>query len=165
MAYADYEFYEKNYFGNVVPETDFARFSERASEWLDIVTYDCLATGLPSDERAQKRIKKVICVLSETLYQIELAEKQAMRVISLGSSAQESGANSEEGVVTSRSSGTESISYATPQQLGSAAKEWNALYAVAGDPQKTNDLLLKIALPLLMGIRTDDGMPILYAGV
>ena len=88
-----------------------------------------------------------------------------MRVIALESSAQESGANSEEGVVTSRSSGTESISYATPQQLGSAAKEWNALYAVAGDPQKTNDLLLKTALPLLMGIRTDDGMPILYAGV
>ena len=92
MAYADYEFYEKNYFGNVVPETDFARFSERASDWLDMVTYDCLATGLPSDERAQKRIKKVICVLSETLYQIELAEKQAMRVIALESSAQESGA-------------------------------------------------------------------------
>jgi hypothetical protein len=39
------------------------------------------------------------------------------------------------------------------------------VYAAAGDVQKTNDLLLKTALPLLMGVRTDDGIPILYAGV
>ena len=44
-------------------------------------------------------------------------------------------------------------------------KEWSAVYAAAGDVQKTNDLLLKTALPLLMGVRTDDGIPVLYAGV
>ena len=165
MAYADYAFYEKNYFGNVVPEADFPRLSERASDWLDSVTFDRLADGMPSDERSQKRIRKAVCVLSETLYQIELAEKQAMQVVASGVSASESGADSGTGVITSRSAGTESISYATPQQLGSAAKEWSALYAAAGDAKKTNDLLLKTALPLLMGIRTDDGIPILYAGV
>ena len=69
------------------------------------------------------------------------------------------------GIVTSVSSGSESISYATPQQKASGAKEWSAVYAAAGDVQKTNDLLLKTALPLLMGVRTDDGIPVLYAGV
>lgn len=44
-------------------------------------------------------------------------------------------------------------------------KEWSAVYAAAGDVQKTNDLLLKTALPLLMGVRTDEGVPILYAGM
>lgn len=69
------------------------------------------------------------------------------------------------GIVTSISSGSESISYATPQQIGASAKEWSAVYAAAGDAQKTNDLLLKTALPLLMGVRTDEGIPILYAGL
>ena len=165
MAYADYEFYEKNYFGNVVPEADFPRLSERASDWLDTVTFDRLADGLPSDERTQKRIQKAVCVLSETLYQIEQAEKQAMQIVASGVSTGESGADNRTGVITSRSAGTESISYATPQQLGSAAKEWSALYAAAGDVSKTNDLLLKTALPLLMGVRTGDGIPILYAGI
>ena len=158
MAYADYEFYGKNYFGNVVPEADFPRLSERASDWLDTVTFDRLVDGLPSDERTQKRIQKAVCALSETLYQIEQA-------VASGVSTGESGADNRMGVITSRSAGTESISYATPQQLGSAAKEWSALYAAAGDVSKTNDLLLKTALPLLMGVRTDDGIPILYAGI
>ena len=82
-----------------------------------------------------------------------------------GTSATIGSGGSTTGVVTSVSSGGESISYATPQQIGASAKEWSAVYAVAGDVQKTNDLLLKTALPLLMGVRTDDGMPILYAGV
>ena len=69
------------------------------------------------------------------------------------------------GVATSVSSGSESISYATPQQIGASAKEWSAVYTAAGDVQKTNDLLYKTALLLLMGVRTDDGIPILYAGV
>ena len=82
-----------------------------------------------------------------------------MQIVASGVSTGESGADNRMGVITSRSAGTESISYATPQQLGSAAKEWSALYAAAGDVSKTN------ALPLLMGVRTDDGIPILYAGV
>ena len=60
MAYADYEFYRKNYFGNVVPEADFPRLSERASDWLDTVTFDRLVDGLPSDERTQKRIHDLL---------------------------------------------------------------------------------------------------------
>lgn len=118
MAYADYEFYGKNYFGNVVPEADFPGLSERASDWLDTVTFDRLVDGLPSDERTQKRIQKAVCALSETLYQIEQAEKQAMQIVASGVSTGESGADNRTGVITSRSAGTESISYATPQQLG-----------------------------------------------
>lgn len=164
MAYADYEFYTTSYFGSVVPETDFPRLAERASDFVDLMTSDRLVDGLPKDERSQKRIKKAVCSLAEKMYQIELAEKNAINQASANVTDTNTGGKST-GIVTSVSSGSESISYATPQQIGASAKEWSTVYATAGDVQKTNDLLLKTALPLLMGVRTDDGIPILYAGV
>lgn len=165
MAYADYEFYTTSYFGSVVPETDFPRMAERASDFVDAMTFDRLVDGLPENERSQKRIKKAVCSLAELMYQIELAEKNAANAAASGTSTTIGTGGSTTGIVTSVSSGSESISYATPQQIGASAKEWSAVYAAAGDVQKTNDLLLKTALPLLMGVRTDDGIPILYAGV
>ncbi len=189
MAYVDYEFYITSYFGSVVPETDFPRLAERASEFVDTMTFDRLVDGLPVNERSQKRIKKAVCSLAELMYQIELAEKNAtsyatMNGTSVSTRPGEYGLvtdsegnirlvhttsavnnNGDTGIVVSKSSGSESISYATPQQIGASAKEWSAVYAAAGDVQKTNNLLYKTALPLLMGVRTDDGIPILYAGV
>lgn len=164
MAYADYDFYTTSYFGSVVPETDFSRLAERASDFVDTMTFDRLVDGLPENERSQKRIKKAVCSLAELMYQIELAEKNAISQASASATDTNVGHKST-GVVTSVSSGSESISYATPQQIGASAKEWSAVYAAAGDVQKTNDLLLKTALPLLMGVRTDDGIPVLYEGV
>lgn len=165
MAYADYEFYKTSFFGAIVPESDFMRFSERASGFIDMMTFDRLADGLPSDERQQKRIKKAVCTLADLMYQIDLAQKNAIAAAggTLTSAGTSDGTST--GVITSKSSGSESISYATPQQIGASAKEWSAVYAAAGDVQKTNNLLLKTALPLLMGVRTDDGIPVLYAGV
>lgn len=163
MAYADYKFYTES-FGNVVPESDFPRLAERASDFVDTMTFDRLVDGLPTNERSQKRIKKAVCSLTEMLYQIELAEKNATNAAVSGTSTTIGNGGKSTGIVTSVSSGSESISYATPQQKASGAKEWSAVYAAAGDVQKTNDLLLKTALPLLMGVRTDEGIPILYAG-
>lgn len=163
MAYADYEFYTTSYFGSVVPDADFPRLAERASDFVDLMTSNRLVDGLPTDERSQKRIKKAVCSLAELMYQIELAEKNAINQASASVADTNVGGKSA-GIVTSVSSGSESISYATPQQKASGAKEWSAVYAAVGDVQKTNDLLLKTALPFLMGVRTDEGIPILYAG-
>lgn len=165
MAYVDYEFYTTSYFGSVVPETDFPRLAERASDFVDTMTFGRLVDGLPTNERSQKRIKKAVCSLAELMYQVELAEKNATSAAVSGTSTAIGPGGSTTDIVTSVSSGSESISYATPQQIGASAKEWSAVYAAAGDAQKTNDLLLKTALPLLMGVRTDDGIPVLYAGV
>ena len=164
MAYADYEFYTTSYFGSVVPETDFPRLAERASDFVDTMTFDRLVDGLPTNERSQKRIKKAVCSLAELMYQIELAEKNAINQASANLTDTNVG-NISTGIVTSISSGSESISYATPQQKASGAKEWSAVYTAAGDVQKTNDLLYRTALPLLMGVMTDEGIPILYAGM
>lgn len=159
MAYADYEFYKNVYFGSAVPESDFARMAERASDWVDVMTFDRLTDGLPENASAQKRIKKAVCELAEIFEKLEQAEKKAFAAASAVDSA-----DGTTGVIVSKSSGAESISYASPQQIGASAKEWSTIYSAAGDPEKTKELLVKTALPLLMGIRTDDGLPILYAG-
>lgn len=122
MAYADYDFYTTSYFGSVVPETDFPRLAERASDFVDTMTFDRLVDGLPTDKRAQKRIKKAVCSLAELMYQIELAERNATNAAVSGTSTAIGSGGSTTGVVTSVSSGSESISYATPQQIGASAK-------------------------------------------
>lgn len=164
MAYADYEFYTKSFFGNVVPESDFNRVSERASDFVDTLTHDRLIEQFPTSEKAQNRIKKAVCALAEVVYQFDLAQQNAVSASAKGATVT-AGDEVSTGVITSKSSGSESVSYATPQQLGSSAKEWSAVYAVAGDSAKMNDLLMATAVPLLMGIRTDEGIPILYAGL
>lgn len=164
MAYADYDFYKTSYFGNAVPEPDFMRCAERASDFIDQLTFDRLTDGLPDNVQHQKRIKKAVCAAAEILYQVELAERNAAASAAAGSAPNTLPGGTSTGIVTSVSSGSESISYATPQQTGASAREWSAVYAAAGDSQKVNGLLIKAVLPMLAGARTDDGLPILYAG-
>lgn len=166
MAYVDYDFYTESYYGNVVPEADFDRLADRASDFIDTVTYGNLEDGLPTERKSLNRLKKAVCAVADKMYDLELAERNATNAAMSSNEMVTAGTNGKTtGIVTSISSGSESISYATPQQIGAGAKEWSAVYAAAGDVQKTNDLLLKTALPLLMGVRTDDGIPILYAGL
>ena len=160
MAYADYDFYANDFLGSAVPVDLFPQMSERASAWIDTLTNDRLVDGLPTNARHQKRIKMAVCELAEVYYQLYLAETQGIAM-----AAMEQKSDGTTGIITSKSAGSESVSYATPQQIGSGAQSWSKIYSVVGDRQKTNDLLLKTALPLLMGIRTDDGIPVLYGGL
>ena len=95
---------------------------------------------------------------------MDLAQKQALAAAS-GASAVTDANGTTTGIITSKSSGSDSISYATAQQTGAAAKEWSAAYSAAGDTKATNKLLCDAAIPYLTGVVTDDGIPILYAGV
>lgn len=165
MAYANYTFYTETFHGDAVPEDSFERYAERASDFVDVVTFDRMADGIPGDDRQQARVKKAVCAAADVLYQIDLAQKQAIAAASGSSSITTTGTGTSTGIVTSMSSGSESISYATPQQMGSSAKEWSAVYTAAGDTEKTNSLLLKTVMPYLMGVRTDDGIPVLFAGM
>ena len=160
MAYADYDFYANDFLGSAVPVDLFPQMSERASAWIDALTNDRLADGLPTNARHQKRIKMAVCELAEVYYQLYVAETQGIAMATM-----EQKSDGTTGIITSKSAGSESVSYATPQQIGSGAQSWSKIYSVVGDRQKTNDLLLKTALPLLMGVRTDDGIPILYGGL
>lgn len=163
MAYADLEFYKTSYLGNVIPDADFPRAAERASDFIDRITFERLMDGLPDDERQQNRIKKAVCAVAEKYYQLSLADAQATAAAS-GSTATTGATAGTTGVITSKSSGSESISFASQSEMGSGAKAWSAVYAAAGNEQEINKLLWSTAAPYLMGIRTEEGIPILYAG-
>ena len=167
MAYTTFTFYENTYHGNVVPAEDFDRIADRASDFLDVITFDRLVGGLPDDERGKTKVQKAVCAVCDKLYYLELADIQALSAaaggISSGSAGGTGGVNA--GVITSRSAGSESISYASPSEMASGAKTWSAVYQAAGDEQATNHLLYDTAKVYLSGVRANEGVPLLYAGM
>ena len=164
MAYTDFEFYATTYHGNVVPEADFPRIADRASDFLDVITFDRLVDGLPSDERAATKVQKAVCAVSDKLYELELAEKQANAAALAGASSGTSG-GATSGVIASRSAGSESISYASLSDTASGAKNWSAVYQAAGNPKETNKILEGVARLYLAGVKDDKGVLLLYAGL
>lgn len=164
MAYADFEFYATTYHGNVVPEADFPRIADRASDFLDVITFDRLIDGLPDNDRAKTKVQKAVCAVAEKLYELELADKQALSAAAGGTSSSGPG-GATSGVITSRSAGSESISYASPSEMANGAKTWSAVYQAAGDETLTNNLLYSAARLYLTGVKNDEGELLLYAGL
>lgn len=164
MAYTDFTFYENTYHGNVILADDFERIADRASDFLDVITFDRLVDGLPSDERAATKVQKAVCAVAEKLYELELAEKQANAAALAGASSGTSG-GATSGVIASRSAGSESISYASPSEMANGAKAWSAVYQAAGDAQASNKNLADTARLYLTGVRNDEGVLLLYAGL
>lgn len=164
MAYTTFTFYENTYHGNVVPAEDFDRIADRASDFLDVITFDRLIDGLPDDERAKTKVQKAVCAVSDKLYELELAEKQALSAAAGGTSSSGPG-GATSGVITSRSAGSESISYASPSEMANGAKTWSAVYQAAGDEEATNNLLYSAARLYLTGVKNDKGVLLLYAGL
>ena len=74
MAYADYAFYKDVYLGNVATEDEFPRIAERASEIIDVLTYNRITDELmSSDETLANKIKKANCALAEQIHYEETA--------------------------------------------------------------------------------------------
>lgn len=157
MAYTDYEFYTTKFFGDTVPEGDFPKYSERASDRIDQYTFDRLVDGLPDNERAKTKVQKAVCAVADAIYQIEQIKKAS--VDATGTIQREDGTVVNK-TVSSISAGNESISYAT----GSNAMG-NSVYAQAAmDKKVENVLLLNIATEYLSGVTNNDGVCLLYAG-
>ena len=163
MAYTDFEFYATTYHGNVVPEADFPRIADRASDFLDVITFDRLVDSLPSDDRAATKVQKAVCAVSDKLYELELADKQALSAAA-GSASSSGSGGATSGVITSKSSGSESISYASQSEMANGAKTWSAVYQAAGDETLTNNLLYSAAKLYLMGVKDNNCVNLLYAG-
>lgn len=165
MAYTNYDFYVNKYSGYVVPKSEFNRMSQEASDWLDTITFYRLSDGLPKYERYQTRIKKAVCKIADVLYQMDLAQKQSLKTFSDETALPGNTTGKTTGIITSVSAGSETISFANPQQVGTAAKEWNSVYAAVGNPEKANMILYNAAKLYLTGVLDDNGVPLLYAGM
>jgi hypothetical protein len=134
MAYADYEFYVNKYYGSVISEDAFARLEAKASEKLDYLSnyrvpryIESIVVDDTRDEVLKALIAKATCWLAEEIMKIEELEKLQSSLCQMGSN----GAHSN--VITSISSGGESVSYANPSSVQSLS--------YIGDKKKTNAYL------------------------
>lgn len=158
MAYTDYTFYKNEYHGDVVPETDFPKYADRASDRVDEITFDCLADGLPNDSRANKKVQKAVCSVAEALYQIDSIKNTLLS--NLGTVETEDGKITGK-TVSSVTAGSESITYSTG--MSDASK---TIYAQAAMDKKVENILIQqIAGRYLYGVADDKGECLLYAGI
>lgn len=158
MAYADYQFYTEKYYGDTVPESDFPKYAERASDRIDMITFDRLVDGLPDDERSQTKIKKAVCALADAIYQIDQVKKASMETV--GTVTREDGTVVSK-AVSSISSGSESISFATGSSGGT-----ESIYGQAAVDKKVESVLLyQVATEYLSGVTDKKGICLLYAGI
>lgn len=157
MAYTDYEFYKSKFYGDTVPESDFLKYAERASDRIDQYTFDRLVDGLPDDERVKTKVQKAVCAVADTMYQIDQIKKASMDTI--GTIQREDGTVVNK-AVSSVSSGNESISYVTGSNISS-----NVYAQASVDKKVENALLLNVATEYLAGATNDKGICLLYAGL
>lgn len=158
MAYADYKFYTEKYYGDTVPESDFPKYAERASDRIDSVTFDRLVNGFPEEERAVTKVKKSVCAVADALYQIDQIKKASME--SVGTVTREDGTVVSK-AVSSVSSGSESISFATGSSGGT-----ESIYGQSAIDKKVESVLLyQIATEYLSGVTDNKGICLLYAGM
>lgn len=158
MAYADYQFYTEKYYGDTVPESDFPKYAERASDRIDSITFDRLVNGFPEEERAVTKVKKAVCAVAEALYQIDQIKKASIE--SVGTVTREDGTVVSK-AVSSISSGSESISFATGSSGGA-----ESIYGQAAVDKKVESVLLyQVATEYLSGVTDKKGICLLYAGM
>ena len=66
MPYADHTYYTQSYRGQRIKEEEtFLMYAERASEYMDMVTFDRLSGGVP--EEFSEKVKKCCCAIAEAL--------------------------------------------------------------------------------------------------
>lgn len=110
--YTDFDFYTNTYFGDMIPEDSFEKFESKAADELDYITMNRIDDDMYSIYEVQ--INKAVCALAEVMYQIDNATKQANDK-SMG------------GVIQSRSSGGESVTFASiPTVISAVLTDNNA---------------------------------------
>ena len=150
MAYADFDFYQKSYFGDVLTEETATKWLTRASDELDGPTLGRLTFAFPTVEAHAEKVKKAVCAVAEALFYIDVQRRAA--------SAQKAADGSYRGAVASISSGRESVSY-------SANSAATAYAAAAASPVAHAQLINSIAVKYLANIPDANGINLLYAGV
>lgn len=153
MAYVTFVYFNGLYPDNVT-EAEFSSLEWAARRIVDAHTTGIdnvrkLRTAFPVDEDDAEAVKRCMCRLIKLLHDIEAAEK------SRGLVQREDGTVTS-GVVSSVSSGAESISY--------AASGGTAIDAAVGDISTRNRLLSQTVRQMLSGVADANGVNLLYMG-
>lgn len=157
MGYVTYDYYKSIYGEDSMPETDFNRLSWEACRRVDTLTLNKLKFAYPTDPDAIEAVKRCVCKLIEIAYQIEAASKRVSE--GQGYVIDESGALRGK-VVSSVSSGSESISYTSKAESGSTLID-----AVLPDKTAQEKLYRDTVREYLALVPDSNGVNLLYAGI
>lgn len=142
--YIDYEYYKSLYGDKALAETEFNRLSWDAEREIDKATSGVdgvkkLKIAFPTDEYSAEVVKRCVCDLIVFLNRLEKAQNAVF---------------SDGGVVTSKSAGNESITYANDAEIN------NALKSARGKEIAICGLIVEN----LRGINDANGVSLLYLG-
>lgn len=152
--YADYDYYQTEY-GWKMSADDFKRFGRRAERRIDGITGGKLQFAFPVNERDVETVKDCVCELADFLHQIDAYNASAME--SMGTVAQADGTVKGK-VITSISSGSESIGYSASGSTSTATME------AAKDKKVADAMVYGIVQDNLGGVPDANGVNLLYAG-
>ena len=157
MGYVTYDYYKSIYGEDSMPETDFNRLSWEACSRVDTLTLNKLKFAFPTNEDDVEAVRLCVCKLIEIAGQIEAANKRVSE--GQGYITDESGALRGK-VVSSVSSGSESISYTAKAEGGSTLID-----AVLSDKTAQDRLYRDTVREYLSLIPDSNGINLLYAGI
>ncbi len=148
--YADYSFYTDTYLGDALTAANANKWLDRASDYVDTITFRRLETAFPEVEADAIRVKKAVCAVADALCYIDTQRRAG--AASTNSDGKVTGA------IASISSGKESVSYAT----GGTA----SVYSAAASNTAAQDSYLRyIVETYLANVPDANGVNLLYAGV
>lgn len=163
MSYATYEDFKALYGGEGLGEADFDRLSWEAERLMDDATTGVdgvrkLRAAMPKCKYGRETVKRCACALVDTLRQIDEAAEAIRKAQSFAENAD---GTLQGRVITSRSAGGESISYAA----GSAASQGKtAAGAAVGDLTARQRLMDDTVRRYLSGVPDANGVNLLYMG-
>lgn len=158
--YADYELYISLY-GDNMTEQEFNNYLWEAEKRIDSSTtglgYVKLRKAFPTDEHDAECVKRCVCELINIMKKIHDEEE----LIDKSSSYMEW----EDGTITprlisSRSAGTESISFSSSSNKSSGV----AFDSAVSDYTARNQLFCETIYKYLSGVKDSNGVPLLYMG-
>lgn len=156
MGYVDYDYYKSIYGEDAISEPDFNRLSWEACRRIDTLTLNKLKFAFPTNEDDAETVRRCVCKLIEIAAQIEAANKRVSE--GQGYIEDESGALRGK-VVSSVSSGSESISYTAKAEGGSTLID-----AVLSDKAAQDRLYRDTVREYLAYVPDANGVNLLYAG-
>lgn len=159
MAYVDYDFYTSIYGSDAMSAGDFSRLLWDAERMLDKETTGVdgvqkLRIAFPTDEYAAEAVRRCACKLVNLAYAVETAERSANAAS--GYEVTENGLRGR--VISSVSSGSESISYAASSGAATLMSK-----AVA-DSSERDKLYRATIWDCLSGVQDANGVNLMYMG-
>lgn len=157
MAYVDYEFYKNLYGDDAISESDFNRLSWESGRRIDVLTLNKLKFAFPTNEDDVEMVKRCVCKLIEISAQIESASKRVAE--GQGYTIDEATGMMVGKTITSKTSGSESISFSAKADSGSTLID-----AVLSDKTAQDNLYRDAIREYLAFVPDANGVNLLYAG-